>query len=55
MGTMTHQWLATAFIPGFVIDEVMDTRSDIEGSQNEMDTNWSVGTLSGGGTKAEME
>ena len=23
MGTMTHQWLATAFLPGFVIQEAM--------------------------------
>ena len=51
MGTMTHQWLATAFIPGFVIDEVMGTRTDIEGSQNDIDTDWSVGSLSGADQK----
>ena len=33
MSTMTHQWLATAFIPGSVIDEVMqNTQKDIENS-----------------------
>ncbi len=53
MGTMTHQWLATAFIPGFVIDEVMGTRSDIEGGQNDIETNWSVGSLSGADKKVK--
>ncbi|MGI6029288.1 MAG: phosphodiester glycosidase family protein [Candidatus Heteroscillospira sp.] len=42
MGTMTHQWLATAFIPDSVIDEVMDTRSDIENKQESIETNWTV-------------
>lgn len=47
MGTMTHQWLATAFIPGFVIDEVMEARSGLEDDQSGYETNWSVGSLSG--------
>ena len=51
MGTMTHQWLATAFIPGFVIDEVMGTRSDIETDQNSIETDWNVGSLSGADKK----
>ena len=55
MGTMTHQWLATAFIPDFVIDEVMDTRTDIEGSQNSIDTDWSVGSLSGADQKLKWK
>ena len=42
MGTMTHQWLATAFIPGFVIDGVMDTRTDIEDEQKNIETNWTI-------------
>lgn len=53
MGTMTHQWLATAFIPDFVIDEVMGTRSDIESDQNSIETNWQVGSLSGAGDKVK--
>lgn len=46
MGTMTHQWLATAFIPDFVIAEVMDTRTDIEGAQNGIETDWTMDSLS---------
>lgn len=55
MGTMTHQWLATAFIPPKVIDEVMDTRTDIETVQEEIDTNWTTETLKGAEKKTKWE
>lgn len=43
MGTMTHQWLATYFIPKSVIDEVMEQRFAIEQEQNELESGeWSV-------------
>lgn len=51
MGTMTHQWLATAFIPGFVIDEVMGTRTDIEFNQDAIDTDWTISHLKGADKK----
>jgi len=43
MGTMTHQWLATAFIPQSIIDKVMDQRFDVEEEQNGLSTgDWSI-------------
>jgi len=46
MGTMNHQWLATAFIPGSVIDEVMLGRSNMEELQNELESNWTISVFS---------
>ena len=52
MGTMTHQWLATSFIPEEGIDTVMEIRQSIEERQEEISTNWSLsGLLSGAGEK----
>ena len=42
MSTMNHRWLATAFIPGGVIDEVMLARSALEASQSDLASNWSI-------------
>ena len=50
MGTMTHQWLATAFIPDFIIDDVMGTRTDIEAEQEVIDTietDWEIEPIKG--------
>ncbi len=55
MGTMTHQWLATAFIEDEIIDEVMDTRVTIETEQEEIDTHWSTTTLKGADEKTKWE
>ncbi len=55
MGTMTHQWLATAFIEEEIIDEVMDTRETIEMAQEEIDTHWSTTTLKGADKKTKWE
>ena len=41
MSTMTHQWLATAFIPADVIDEVMTIRGNAMGSQIGKVSTWS--------------
>lgn len=53
MGTMTHQWLATWFIPGPVIDEVMGTRSDLESSQKNIFTDWLMELLQGADKKLQ--
>ncbi|MEA4920472.1 MAG: phosphodiester glycosidase family protein [Clostridiaceae bacterium] len=45
MGTMTHQWLATSFIPNFVIEKTMSERTDMEQNQENIDTNWSIDAL----------
>lgn len=43
MGTMTHQWLATAFIPKSIIDKAMDQRFSVEDEQNGLSTGkWSI-------------
>ena len=55
MGTMTHQWLATAFIQEEVIEEVMDTRVDIETAQEEIDTRWEAKPLKGAEKKTKWE
>ncbi len=40
MSTMTHQWLATAFIPGSIIDEVMQNAANSNESQKDISTHW---------------
>lgn len=40
METMSHQWLATAFIPQSVIDEVMGNQNDQIGSQIGKESTW---------------
>ena len=40
MGTMTHQWLATAFLPGDVIDSVMTDRTSVEAQQKSLSSYW---------------
>lgn len=42
MSTMDHQWLATAFIPGFVIDEVMRERNEQQSLQGDLQSDWSI-------------
>ena len=55
MGTMTHQWLATAVIDEEIIEEVMDTRVTIETAQEEIDTHWESETLKGADKKTKWE
>ena len=51
MGTFTHKWLATAFIPQSVIDEAMKQAYETEGEQSGMSTgDWSIKKPSGNST-----
>lgn len=40
MSTMTHQWLATAFIPQSVIDKAMNGRYNLDEQQNGLFSDW---------------
>lgn len=40
MSTNSHQWLATAFIPRHIIDEVMELRNKELENQTTLDGNW---------------
>ena len=40
MTTMHHQWLATAFMPHFVIDDVMGDSESIKEEQNNFVVSW---------------
>lgn len=40
MSTMTHQWLATAFIPPSVIEKVESNREKQESEQLDLESNW---------------
>lgn len=46
MSTMTHQWLATAFLPDNVIDKVMLERSGQEELQSGLESDWSISAFS---------
>ncbi len=43
MSTMRYQWLATAFIPGDVIDDVMRDRYLLDESQSDLVSKWDGG------------
>ena len=40
MTTATHQWLATAFIPGYIIDDVMADAKDQQIIQDGLQSSW---------------
>ena len=40
MTTATHQWLATAFIPGYIIDDVMSDAKDQQVIQDGLQSSW---------------
>lgn len=40
MTTGRHQWLATAFIPGYIIDDVMRTAMEEQALQGELESKW---------------
>jgi hypothetical protein len=46
MSTMNHHYLATAFIPKFVIDKVMQESSDLEEMQSGLSSNWKISAFS---------
>ena len=43
MTTQTHQWLATAFIPRYIIDEVMDEYYAAMNAQRDLESDWGDG------------
>lgn len=55
MGTMTHQWLATAFIPRSVIDSVMNSRGNLDKEQESLFSNWEISNLPGAGLSLPWE
>jgi len=40
MTTMTHQWLATSFIPGYIIDDVMENANKQQEIQSGLESSW---------------
>ena len=55
MSTMEHQWLATAFIPGFVIDQVMSGRYNLDMEQSGLNSSWDLSNLPGAGKALPWE
>lgn len=53
MGTMTHQWLATAFIPPSVIDKVVGGREELEAEQAGLESDWGSHVDLGGQGQAD--
>ena len=43
MSTNSHKWLATAFIPGFIVDEVMAKVEEVQARQGELESKWDEG------------
>jgi len=46
MSTMTHQWLATAFIPKSVIDKVVLENGELASAQVGLSSDWSISGIS---------
>lgn len=40
MTTATHQWLATAFIPGYIVDDVMEDARKQQAIQDDLESKW---------------
>ena len=40
MTTGKHQWLATAFIPGYIIDDVMSSAMEEQALQDSLESKW---------------
>ncbi len=45
MTTGKHQWLATAFIPGYIIDDVMQSAMDDQAIQDGLESKWELGKI----------
>ncbi len=54
MSTMSHQWLATWFIPSEIIDDVLSSRYKSDEKQQDAETNWSTVDLSGNKTPSNI-
>ena len=40
MTTQKHQWLATAFIPGYIVDDVMEAAREGQSIQDNLESKW---------------
>ena len=40
MTTQKHQWLATAFIPGYIVDDVMEAAREGQAIQDDLESKW---------------
>ncbi len=45
MDTLNHKWLATAFIPSDIIDDVMEQRKEALAKQDGLETSWNENDL----------
>ena len=55
MTTGKHQWLATAFIPGYIIDDVMLPALEEQALQDELESKWESGKIEIHTTDAKTE
>ena len=53
MSTLSHQWLATAFIPQDIIDKAMENRYQSQADQVNKESQWGTDTESAGERAAE--
>ena len=45
MTTGKHQWLATAFIPGYIVDDVMEQAKKEQALQDDLESQWGSGKI----------
>ena len=55
MTTGKHQWLATAFIPGYIIDDVMRPALEEQALQDELQSKWESEKIEINTTKPQSE
>lgn len=55
MTTGKHQWLATAFIPGYIIDDVMRPALEEQALQDDLESKWESGKIEINTTKPQTE
>ena len=55
MTTGKHQWLATAFIPGYIIDDVMRPALEEQAKQDALESKWESGKIEINATKPKTE
>ena len=55
MTTGKHQWLATAFIPGYIIDDVMRPALEEQAKQDALESKWESGKIEINTTKPKSE
>jgi exopolysaccharide biosynthesis protein len=55
MTTGKHQWLATAFIPGYIIDDVMRPALEEQAKQDALESKWGSGKIEINTTKPQTD